>query len=114
MLYSYLISNMSYAKIDPLFYFRLNVESLYNRLQSLLCKMQTDEKGGQTYPINIIYKIIYIIFFSLPLHSIKHGRNNIYNHYSNSIFLKIKFISIICRIVLGIYIIYTVAYIKLY
>ena len=38
MLYGYLISNISNAKIGPLFYFTLNVEFLYNRLQSLLHK----------------------------------------------------------------------------
>ena len=51
MLYGYLISIISNAKIGPQFYFKLNVKSLYNRLQSLLCKLPTDEKGGQTYPI---------------------------------------------------------------
>ena len=47
MLYGYLISNISNAKISPLFYFTLNVESLYNKLQSLLHKLPTDKNGGQ-------------------------------------------------------------------
>ena len=51
MLYGYLISNTSNAKIGPLFYFTLSVESLYNRLQSLPRKLSTDEKGGQIYAI---------------------------------------------------------------
>ena len=60
MLYDYLMSNISYAKIGPLFYFMLNdVESLNNKSQqittnhnkSLLLKLPTDEKSGQTYPI---------------------------------------------------------------
>ena len=52
MLYGYLISNTSNVKIGPLFYFTLiSVESLYNRLQSSLRKLPTDEKRGQTYPI---------------------------------------------------------------
>ena len=51
MLYGYLISNISNAKIGPLFYFTLNVESLYNKSQYLLRKLPTDENGGQTYPI---------------------------------------------------------------
>ena len=44
-------SNISNAKIGPLFYFTLNVESLYNKLQSLLRKLPTDENGDQTYLI---------------------------------------------------------------
>ena len=36
MLYGYLISDISNAKIGPLFYFTLNVESLYTKLQSFL------------------------------------------------------------------------------
>ena len=35
MLYGYNISNISNVKIGPLFYFTLNIESLYNRLQYL-------------------------------------------------------------------------------
>ena len=53
MLYGYFISNTSNAKIGPppLFYYTLSAESLYNRLQSLILKLPTDQKGGQTYPI---------------------------------------------------------------
>ena len=51
MLYGYLISIISNAKIGPQFHFKLNVKSLYNRQESLLYKLPTDEKGGQTYPI---------------------------------------------------------------
>ena len=51
MLNVYFISNTSNAKMGPLFYFTLSAESLYNRLQSLLRKLPTDQKGGQTYPI---------------------------------------------------------------
>ena len=53
MLYGYLISNIINSKIGPLLYFTLNDKSLFNRPQSLLreTKLQTDEKGGQTYPI---------------------------------------------------------------
>ena len=51
MLYGCLISNISNAKIGPLFYFTPNVKSLYNRLQYLLRKLPTDEKGGQTHTI---------------------------------------------------------------
>ena len=54
MLYGYLISNKSHAKIVPLFIIsRLvtSVESLYNGLQFLLRKLPTDEKGSPTYLI---------------------------------------------------------------
>ena len=43
MLASTVISN---AKIGPLFYFTHNVESFYNKLQSLLRKLPMDENGG--------------------------------------------------------------------
>ena len=44
-------TSISYDKIGPLLYFTNNVKSLYNRLQTLPRKLQTDGKGGQTYPI---------------------------------------------------------------
>ena len=47
----YLISNTSNAKIGPLLYSTLSVESLYNTLQSLVRKLPMDEKGGQKHPI---------------------------------------------------------------
>ena len=50
-LYGYFVNNISNGKNSPLLSFTLNVESLYNRLQSLLRKLPTDEKGGQTHPI---------------------------------------------------------------
>ena len=51
MLSGYIISNISNAKIDPLFYFTLNIEYLNNRLQNFSRKLPMDVKGGQTYPI---------------------------------------------------------------
>ena len=49
MIYGYLIGNISNAEIGTLLYFTLNVESLYNIFQSLLRKLPTDGKGGQTF-----------------------------------------------------------------
>ena len=64
MLYGYIISNISNAKIGSLLYFTLNIESLYNRIPIVFFrKLPTDEKGGQTYPIFVFwYKYIYIVY----------------------------------------------------
>ena len=63
MLYGYFISYTINAKIGPLFYFTLSAESLYSRLHSLLRKLPTEEKGGQTYPLfRFWYKLI-ILFY---------------------------------------------------
>ena len=50
MLNGNLISNISNAKFGPLFYFTLNVKSLYNRLQTLIRKLPTDKKGRSDIP----------------------------------------------------------------
>ena len=71
MLYGYFISNTSNGKMGPLFYFTLSAESLYNRLQSLLIKLPTDEKGGQTYPIFCYF----YIYKSGPKAELVVGRN---------------------------------------
>ena len=44
------------ANIGPLLNFMLNVESLYNRLQSLLCNVQTDKKAVRHTYLNFGFR----------------------------------------------------------
>ena len=54
----------------PLFYFTLNVKSLYNRQQSLLRKLPTNEQGSQTYPIWVLVKIMVIFIYAVKISSV--------------------------------------------
>ena len=53
-----LISNINYANIGPLFYFTLNVKSLYDRLQFLLRKLPTDEILKYLGHKNILWMVL--------------------------------------------------------